>query len=75
MRLVLHFVAKYGVDAHFERARAPYPATEAGVAGMLRFMQSIEPRVAQLLQEKFEKGVAISEAERQSQEEASTEEL
>jgi len=62
MRLVLHFVENYGVDAHFERAKAPYPATEAGIKGMLRFMHSIEPRLARILQAKFEKGVAISEA-------------
>jgi RNA-directed DNA polymerase len=65
MRLVMYFVEEYGVDAHFENARSPYPATEAGIAGMagmLRFMHSIEPRFAQVLQEKFERGVAKSEA-------------
>lgn len=66
MRLVLYYVAKYGVDAHLEwlheRAHKPYPATEAGIDGMLRFMHSIEPRLVRLLRPKFEKGVEISTA-------------
>lgn len=66
MRLVMHFVEKHGVDAHLEfvkrKEREPYPATEAGIDGMLRFMHSVEPRAAHLLQSRFEKGVKISEA-------------
>lgn len=69
MRLVLYFVKKHGVDGHLEmvreRHRSPYPATEAGIEGMLRFMHSIEPRLANVLQAKFEKGVAVSEALRE----------
>lgn len=72
MRLVLHFVAKHGVDAHLERLKtrfkSPYPGTEAGIEGMLRFMHSIEPKVARLLRVKFDKGVAISEALRAEEE-------
>lgn len=71
MRLVLYFVKEHGVDAHLEwvreQARSPYPATEAGIEGMLRFMHSIEPRLAHVLQAKFENGVAKSEALREDE--------
>lgn len=72
MRLVMYFVEQYGVDAHLdrlqERAKLAYPATEAGIQGMLRFMHSIEPRLADSLQVKFDKGVAISEKKRAERE-------
>lgn len=69
MRLVMHFVENYGVDDHFERVRSPYPVTEAGIEGMLRFMHSIEPRFAGKLQKQLEEGVTRSEALRSRKDE------
>ncbi len=57
LRLVLHFVERFGTDAHFSRrATRPVVSGHLGLEGMLRYVQSIEPDVAKKFREQFRVG-------------------
>jgi hypothetical protein len=59
LRLVLHFVEKFGVDAHFAQAprgRAAGIQEALGLAGMLRYVKSIEPDLAKKLMQQYRVG-------------------
>jgi hypothetical protein len=46
LRLVMHYVGKYGANEHFARVQEEYPGEdEVWLEGMLRFARSIEPQL------------------------------
>lgn len=58
LRLVLHFVEKFGTDEHFERTTGRVSELE----GMLRFVHSIEPELAKRLFAQLAIGYSKNEA-------------
>ncbi len=76
LRLVLHYVERFGVDAHFAHpARHPLQTTAEALQGMLRYVQSVEPALATRLRAQYRRGSAKSGAERAAMEAALDAEL
>lgn len=66
LRLILHYVEKFGVDGHFFHPGKARVADDAeALAGMLRYAQSVEPRLALKLRKQYRAGAAKSWADRQ----------
>jgi len=65
MRLVLHFVEKFGVDDHFAHAgpRRGF-ADQRQLEGALRFFHAIEPALTRRLRERFRRGLEKSKSRR-----------
>ena len=74
LRLVMHYVEKFGIDAHTERVLAPASKarrgtrTQTSLEGMLRFVQSIERPLAAKLRAQLATGIALSERLREADE-------
>jgi hypothetical protein len=65
LRLILHFVEKYGIDEHFSHhSKHSMANTPLALAGMLRYVQSIEPELARKWRAQFRAGSQKSRAAR-----------
>jgi AcrR family transcriptional regulator len=61
LRLVLHYIEKFGVDSHFSRQKGGLRFVDPHeLAGLLRFAQSVEPALAKKLRAQFRVGSAMS---------------
>lgn len=70
LRLILHFVAKFGTDGHFTHPGKTAVADDAlALAGMLRYVQSIEPQLAKRLRSQYHAGSQLSWRARSAAEE------
>lgn len=70
LRLVAHFIEKFGTDAHFERhAKSRVVADHLQLEGMLRFVQSVEPELAWRLRRQCRRGSEKARALRKQEEE------
>ena len=66
LRQILHFVEKFGTDGHFGRPGADALVGDAlALAGMIRFVQSIEPGLARRLRAQYQTGSEKSWKERE----------
>lgn len=64
LRLVLHFIEKYGMDGHFSRQTGGLRFGDPlELAGLLRFAQSIEPDLVKKFRAQFQAGSAKSRAD------------
>ena len=71
LRLVLHYVERFGLDAHFEHAASrPLTTSPIALAGLLRYAQSVEPDIVTQWRAQYRRGAATSGAARAAMEDA-----